>query len=364
MSRVFNFSAGPSQMPLEVLREIQNDLLDYKGIGYSILEMNHRTDAYYSINDEAKRLVLKLLNLDDTYEVLFVSGGGTSQFSMIPMNLANKNDICYYTISGHFSNKAYEEGKKYVDAKVLASSKESSYNHIEKIDVNKIDKKAKYIHITVNNTVPGTTYNVLPETNGVVLVGDISSIIFAKNYDYKKFGLVYAGVQKNLGAAGATVVVVKKDLIRPMEQLESYVPSMYVYENHSKANSIYNTPPVFSIYVIGLMCKWIESCGGVDELEKRALKKSGMIYDIIDNSSFYKGIVINKEDRSPVNVTFITPNEDLNKKFIEEAKKEGMINLKGHKAMGGIRASLYNAMPMEGVAKLSTFMEKFEKNNK
>ena len=364
MNRVFNFSAGPSQMPLEVLEEIQNDLLNYKGIGYSILEMNHRTEAYYSINDESRKLVLRLFNLDDTYDVLFLPGGGTSQFSMIPMNLANKDDLCYYTISGHFSNKAYEEGRKFVKAEVLASSKESSYNHIEKIDINKIDKKAKYIHITVNNTVPGTCYKEAPDTKGITLVGDVSSIIFAKEYDYKKFGLLYAGVQKNLGAAGVTVVAIKKQLIRDESQLESYTPSMYVYANHSKTNSIYNTPPVFSIYVIGLMCKWIENCGGVKQLEENSLKKSSMLYDIIDNSKFYKGIVIDKEDRSPVNVTFITPNEDLNKKFIEEAKEEGMINLKGHKAMGGIRASLYNAMPMEGVKKLATFMEKFEKNNK
>lgn len=362
MERIYNFSAGPSMMPVEVLEEIKNDMLNYKGIGYSILEMNHRTQPYYDINNESQTLLKKLMGLGDDYEVIFLSGGATSQFSMIPMNLAKNEDTTLYALSGNFSNKAYEEGKRFTKAKVIASTKETNYNHIQKITKDMVDQNAKYLHITVNNTAFGTAYSEAPDTGNVTLIGDMSSIILAKEYDFKKFGLIYAGVQKNIGPAGVTAIIIRKSLIT--DDVREQIPIMYQYKLNAEKDSIYNTPPVFSVYVLGLMCKWVEKQGGIKELEKKSKIKSKLIYDIIDNSTFYKGTVVNKEDRSPMNVTFTLPNDDLTTKFIEEAKKEGMINLKGHKAAGGLRASLYNAMPMEGAKKLAEFMQKFEKDNK
>lgn len=362
MERIYNFSAGPSMMPLEVLEEIKNDMLNYKGIGYSILEMNHRTQPYYDINNESKALLKKLMGLGDDYEVIFLSGGATSQFSMVPMNLAKTEDTTLYALSGNFSNKAYEEGKRFTKAKVIASTKDTNYNHIQKITKDMVDQDAKYLHITVNNTAFGTAYSEIPDTGNVTLVGDMSSIILAKEYDFKKFGLIYAGVQKNIGPAGVTAIIIKKNLLT--DDVREQIPIMYQYKINADKDSIYNTPPVFSVYVLGLMCKWVEKQGGIKELEKRNIVKSELIYDIIDNSTFYKGTVINKEDRSPMNVTFTLPNDELTTKFLEEAKSEGMINLKGHKAAGGLRASLYNAMPMEGAKKLAEFMQKFEENNK
>lgn len=362
MERIYNFSAGPSMMPLEVLEEIKNDMLNYKGIGYSILEMNHRTQPYYDINNESKALLKKLMGLGDDYEVIFLSGGATSQFSMVPMNLAKSEDTTLYALSGNFSNKAYEEGKRFTKAKVIASTKDTNYNHIQKITKDMVDQDAKYLHITVNNTAFGTAYSEIPDTGNVTLVGDMSSIILAKEYDFKKFGLIYAGVQKNIGPAGVTAIIIKKNLLT--DDVREQIPIMYQYKINADKDSIYNTPPVFSVYVLGLMCKWVEKQGGIKELENRNIVKSKLIYDIIDNSTFYKGTVINKEDRSPMNVTFTLPNDELTTKFLEEAKSEGMINLKGHKAAGGLRASLYNAMPMEGAKKLAEFMQKFEENNK
>ena len=362
MERVYNFSAGPSMMPLEVLEEIQKDMLNYKGIGYSILEMNHRTQPYYDINNESRALLKKLMGLGDDYEVIFLSGGATSQFTMIPMNLAKNEDTTLYALTGNFSNKAYEEGLRFTKAKVVASTKDTNFDHIQKITKDMVDQNAKYLHITVNNTVYGTSYNELPDTGNVHLVGDLSSIILAKEYDFKKFSLIYAGVQKNIGPAGVTAIIIKKSLIT--DDVREQIPIMYQYKLNAEKDSIYNTPPVFSVYVLGLMCKWVEKQGGIKELEKRNKEKSQKIYDIIDNSSFYNGTVTNKADRSMMNVTFTLPNEDLTQKFIEEAKAEAMINLKGHKVAGGIRASLYNAMPMEGVKKLAEFMQRFEKNNK
>ena len=362
MERVYNFSAGPSMMPVEVLEEIKNDMLNYKGIGYSILEMNHRTQPYYDINNESRELLKKLMGLGDDYEVIFLSGGATSQFTMIPMNLAKNEDTTLYALTGNFANKAYEEGKRFTNAKVIASTKDTNYDHIQKITKDMVDQNAKYLHITVNNTAFGTAYSDAPDTGNVPLVGDMSSIILAKEYDFKKFSVIYAGVQKNIGPAGVTAVIIRKSLIT--DDVREQIPIMYQYKLNAEKDSIYNTPPVFSVYVLGLMCKWVEKQGGIKALEKRNVEKAKKIYDIIDNSKLYKGTVVNKEDRSPMNVTFTLPTDDLTKKFIEDAKAEGMINLKGHKAAGGVRASLYNAMPIEGVNKLAEFMQKFEKDNK
>lgn len=362
MERVLNFSPGPSTLPLEVLEEIQKDLLNYNGLGYSVLEMSHRTDAYYDINNGARDLLKKLLGLGDDYDVLLLQGGATSQFSMIAMNLAKKDDLTLYALSGNFSKKAYEEGKRFTNAQVIASTKDTNFDHIEKINKDKIDQNAKYLHITVNNTVYGTCYNDIPDTGKVPLVGDFSSIILAKEYDFKKFDLIYAGAQKNIGIAGVCAVIIKKDLLK--DDIREEIPVMYQYKINQEKDSIYNTPPVFAVYVLNLMCKWVEKNGGIKQLEKINYEKSKLLYDIIDNSNFYKGTVVDINDRSPMNVTFTLPTDELTKKFIEEAKQQGMINLKGHKSAGGIRASIYNAMPLDGVKKLSCFMEKFEKDNK
>ena len=360
MDRVYNYSAGPSCLPIEVLEEVQRELLNYKGKGFSILEMNHRTDDYYEINDDAMSMLKKLLNVKDDYEVIFMQGGGYSQFSTFPMNLATKNDLTLYTLTGNFSEKAYIEGKRLTNAKVITSSKETNFNFIPKITKNMVDQSAKYLHITVNNTAFGTCYNELPETGVVPLVGDMSSIILAKNYDINKFGLIYGGVQKNLGAAGVTFVVIKKNLIN--DKITDLIPSMNNYSVQLGKNSIFNTPPVFAVYIVDLMLHWVERQGGVAELSKIAIEKSNLLYDLIDNSKFYKGTAV-REDRSPMNITFTTGSEDIDLKFVKEARENGMINLKGHKAAGGLRASLYNAMPMDGAKKLVEFMKKFEKDN-
>lgn len=361
MERVYNFSAGPSCLPIEVLTTIQKDLLNYNNLGYSVLEMSHRSQPYYDINDSAKESLKNLMGLGDDYEILFLTGGASSQFHMIPLNLANKDDLAYYTLSGLFSYKAYDEGKRFVNAEILTSTKEEKYNHIGKIDKNKIDKNAKYVHITLNNTTVGTCYDDVPDVNGVTLVGDMSSIILGKWYDFSKFGLIYAGVQKNIGVAGVTVVIIKKSLIRDDKD---NLPLMENYKTHFNNNSIYNTPPVFPIYVVMLMAQWIQKQGGIKAIEDINIKKSKILYDYIDSTNFYVGTVSDKKDRSPMNVTFLINNESLLDKFLQEAKENGLINLKGHKSAGGIRASIYNSMPIEGVKKLCEFMEKFEKENK
>ncbi len=359
MDRVFNYSAGPSCLPIEVLEEVKRDLLNYKNKGFSVLEMNHRTEDYYEINDEANSLMKELLKVGDDYQVLFLQGGGYTQFSTFPINLAESDDLTLYVKTGNFSTKAYNEGKKFTNAKVIATSEDKNFSYIPKITKDMVDQNAKYLHICVNNTAFGTCYNTLPDTGDVPLIGDMSSIILAKNYDIKKFGMIYGGVQKNLGAAGATFVVIKNDLIKENDK----IASMSSYKILADGKSIFNTPPVFSVYIVGLMLKWVKKQGGVESLDKIAKEKSKIIYDLIDNSKFYKGTA-NVYDRSPMNVTFLTPSEDLDIKFVKEAKENGMINLKGHKAAGGLRASLYNAMPLEGVNKLKEFMNKFERDNK
>ena len=360
MDRVYNYSAGPSCLPLEVLEEVKNELLNYKNKGYSILEMNHRTKAYDEINDDAINMLKKLLNVKNDYEVIFMQGGAYSQFSIFPMNLAKKDDLTLYTLTGNFSEKAYIEGKKITNAKIITSSKNSNYSFIPEITKELIDQNAKYLHITVNNTAYGTCYNQLPETGDVPLIGDMSSIILSKNYDINKFGLIYGGAQKNLGTAGITFVVIKKNLVN--DKISEYIPSIFSYATQIEKKSIFNTPPVFAVYILDLMLHWIEKQGGVMALEKMSIEKSNMLYDLIDNSNFYTGTAL-KKDRSPVNITFKTPNEDLDLKFIKEAKDYGLINLKGYKSCGGLRASLYNAMTTMGVKKLVEFMKKFEKEN-
>ena len=360
MERVINFAAGPAAMPLEVLESIQKNICNYNGEGLSVMEMSHRSKTYEKILNETKESFKKVLKLSDDFDVLFLQGGASTQFAMIPLNLANKNDLTYYAVTGNFANKAWVEAKKWTNAVDITNSKNDKYNNIPEIDNSKIDKQAKYLHITANNTIFGTMYDKLPEIE-IPLVADVSSNILGKDYDYTRFALAYAGAQKNIGPAGLTVVIINKKYIR--EDLDDYVPTMLRYNIHAKNNSMYNTPPTFAIYVAGETLKWVMKEGGVKSLEERNIEKSNILYGLIDNSSFYKAFAA-KNSRSIMNVTFNLPTEELEAKFVDEAKKEGMINLKGHRVLGGIRASIYNAMTKDSVKKLASFMETFEKNNK
>lgn len=360
MERVLNFAAGPAAIPLEVLKSIEKNICNYNEEGLSVMEMSHRSATYENILNETKDNLRKILNLSDDLEILFLQGGASLQFAMVPMNLANDGDLTYYAVTGNFANKAFEEAKKWTKATDITNSKQDKYKYIPAIDDSKLDKSAKYIHITSNNTIFGTMYDKLPDVS-LPLVADVSSNVLGKNYDYNRFALAYAGAQKNLGPAGLTVVIINKKYIN--ENVRSEIPTMLRYDIHAKNNSMYNTPPTFAIYVAGEMFKWVIKEGGVIELEKRNTEKAKMLYDILDNSSFYRPFA-DKSSRSIMNVTFNLPSEELEAKFVADAKKEGMINLKGHRVLGGIRASIYNAMTVEGVKKLANFMETFEKNNK
>ena len=360
MERVLNFAAGPAAIPLEVLESIEKNVCNYNGEGLSVMEMSHRSKTYEKIINETRDNLKKILNLNDDMDILFLQGGASSQFAMVPLNLANVGDLTYYAVTGNLANKAWEEAKKWTNAIDITNSKADKYKYIPEIDNSKIDKSAKYLHITANNTIFGTMYDKLPELN-IPLVADVSSNILGKDYDYNKLALAYAGAQKNLGPAGLTVVVINKKYIR--EDVANTVPTMFRYDIHSKNGSMYNTPPTFAIYVAGEMFKWVIKEGGVKAIEKRNIEKANMLYDILDNSSFYKPFA-EKNSRSIMNVTFNLPTEELEAKFIAEAKENGMINLKGHRVLGGIRASIYNAMAVEGVKKLAEFMITFEKENK
>ncbi len=360
MERVINFAAGPAAMPLEVLQEISKNICNYNEEGLSVMEMSHRSKTYEKIINETRDSLREILKLNDNYDILFLQGGASLQFAMVPLNLSKANDLTYYAVTGNFANKAFEEAKKWTNAVDITNSKSDKYKFIPKIDSEKLDSKARYLHITANNTIFGTMYNELPKVS-LPLVADVSSNILGKDYDFNKFALAYAGAQKNLGPAGLTIVIIDKKYID--ENVDSKVPTMLRYDIHSKNGSMYNTPPTFAIYVAGLMFKWVKSQGGVKELEKRNIEKAKLLYDILDNSDFYIPFA-DKESRSIMNVTFNLKSEDLEAKFVEEAKKEGMINLKGHRVLGGIRASIYNAITLEQVKVLADFMEKFEKNNK
>ena len=361
MERVYNFAAGPAVMPLEVLENIKRNITNYEGEGLSIMEMSHRSKMYEKVINETRDNLKTLLNLSNDYEILFLQGGASLQFAMVPLNLADKGDTTCYAVTGNFANKAFEEASKWTNVIAITNSKDVNYKFIPKIEKEKIDKKSKYIHITANNTIFGTSYNDLPDVGDIPLVADVSSIILGKEYDFNKFSLAYAGAQKNLGPAGLTVVIIKKNLIR--DDLRNDIPTMLRYDIHSKNSSMYNTPPTFSIYVAGETFKWAIKEGGVKEFEKRNIEKANLLYDLLDNSTFYKPFA-DKSSRSIMNVTFNLSTSELEAKFVEEAKNEGMINLKGHRVLGGIRASIYNAMTIEGVKKLANFMEKFERNNK
>ncbi len=359
MERVYNFSAGPSMLPLDVLKKASEEMTNYGGTGMSVMEMSHRSAAYKGIIEEAESLMRSLMNIPDDYYVLFLQGGASSQFSMIPLNLM-KTGKADYVITGQWAKKAYEEGSRYGDAYAVASSKDKTFSYIPKLEKSMFRPDADYVHITLNNTIYGTKYNNIPDTGDVPLVADISSCILSEELDVTKFGMLYAGAQKNIGPAGLTVVIIRKDLVGNARE---NTPIMFNYQIHADNGSMYNTPPTYSIYICKLVLEWIKNMGGVKAIEKTNVEKAKILYDYLDSSDFFKGTVV-KEDRSLMNVPFLSPSDELNKKFIAEAKDAGFVNLAGHRTVGGMRASIYNAMPVEGVKALVEFMKKFEAKNK
>lgn len=356
--RAHNFAAGPSALPLEVLQRAQADLLNYKGYGCSVMEMSHRSPIYNEIITKAQNDLRALMNIPEDYEVLFLQGGASTQFASVPMNLANKGDITSYAITGNFANKAYQEALKWTDARIVASAKDANFTYIPEINVKDIDPRSKYLHITGNNTIYGVCYYDLPQIGDIPLVADWSSSILSMDIDVKKHALIYAGAQKNIAPAGVTLVIVKKDCL--VEKVEDYVPTMLQYQSMIKNGSMYNTPPCYSIYMAGLMFEYLLEQGGVKEMERRCKIKSDMIYDLIDSSSIYTNKV-DKKNRSLTNAVFTLPDEDLTKRFIEFCGENEILNIKGHKLVGGCRASLYNGVTIEDAEYLAEVMRKFEK---
>ena len=361
MARVYNFSAGPSQLPESVLKKAAAEMLDYEGSGQSVMEMSHRSKVYDSIIKGAEQLVRELYNVPDNYKVLFLQGGASSQFSMIPLNLMNKNKKADYVVTGQWAKKAYKEGARYGAANVVASSEDKTFSYIPKLDPESFTKDADYFHICMNNTIYGTKWNTLPETGDVPLVADISSCLMSEPLDVTKFGVLYAGAQKNLAPAGVTLVIIREDLIGNAQDI---TPTMFDYKTHADADSLFNTPPCYTIYIAKLVMEWIKNdMGGLEKMKEYNEKKAKILYDFLDSSEMFKGTVV-AEDRSLMNVPFVTGDADLDAKFVKEATEAGFVNLKGHRSVGGMRASIYNAMPIEGVEKLVEFMKKFEAENK
>ena len=360
MSRVYNFSAGPSMLPVEVLEKAQKEMVEYGKAGMSVMEMSHRSKDYEEIINSCEALVRELMNVPDNYKVLFLQGGGSSQFAMIPMNLGNKNKKCDIVITGQWAKKAAQEAERYITVNKIASSADKTFSYIPKLDKATFSKDADYFYICLNNTIYGTKFAELPDTGDVPLVADISSCIMSEELDVSKFGLLFAGAQKNLGPAGVTLVIVREDLIGNAMDI---TPTMFNYQIHTDNGSMYNTPPTYGIYIMKLVLEWIKEQGGVEAVQAVNEKKAKILYDFLDSSDMFKGTVV-PEDRSLMNVPFVTEDEDLNAKFIKEAKEAGFVNLKGHRSVGGMRASIYNAMPVEGVEKLVEFMKKFEAENK
>ena len=360
MNRVYNFSAGPSMLPESVLRRAADEMLDYHGCGQSVMEMSHRSKEYQGIIDSAESLLREVMGIPDNYKVLFLQGGASSQFAMIPMNLMTKNGKADFVLTGQWATKAYQEASRYGEAHVVASSKDKTFSYIPELDPAAFTKDADYFHICMNNTIYGTRYTKLPETGDVPLVADISSCILSEPIDVSRFALLYAGAQKNMAPAGLTVVIIREDLIGHAMDI---TPTMFNYKTHADNGSMYNTPPCYNIYIAGLVLEWIrDEIGGLEEMKKINEKKAGMLYDFLDQSKLFRGTVVPK-DRSLMNVPFVTGSDELDAKFVKAATAAGFVNLKGHRTVGGMRASIYNAMPVEGVEKLVAFMQNFEKEN-
>ncbi len=358
MNRIYNFSAGPSMLPEPVLKKAADEMLDYKGSGMSVMEMSHRSKTYMAIIENAEASLRRLMGILENYSVLFLQGGASTQFAMVPMNLMTKNKKADYLNTGSFAKKALSEAKLFGTVNVAASSEDRNYSYIPENYTLSAD--ADYVHITTNNTIEGTCFKKLPETGNIPLVADMSSNILSEEMDITKFGLIYAGAQKNLGPAGVTVVIVRNDLVG--KTIEN-TPTMLRYETHIKEKSLYNTPACYSIYVAGLVFEWTESIGGIKTIGALNREKASLLYSFIDESVLFKSPV-DKKDRSLMNITFSAPTDELNAKFVTEAQKQGLGSLAGHRSVGGMRASIYNAMPVEGVKKLVDFMKKFEMENK
>lgn len=359
MKRIYNFSAGPSVLPEPALKKAAEEMLCYGTSGMSVMEMSHRSKAYESIIYGAEALLRELMNIPDNYKVLFLQGGASSQFAMVPLNLIGKTGKADYVITGSWAKKASKEAARYGKVNNVASSEDATFSYIPELDKSKFDPDASYFHITSNNTIYGTRFVDFPDTGNVPLLADMSSDILSRVIDVSKFGIIYAGAQKNMGPAGVTVVIIREDLIGNALDI---TPTMLNYKTHSDNASMFNTPPTYSIYMLGLVLQWLKDLGGVSAIEKINEEKANILYDFLDSSSMFKGTVA-KKDRSIMNIPFVTGNEELDAKFIKEAKENGFENLKGHRSVGGMRASIYNAMPKEGVAALVEFMKEFERMN-
>lgn len=359
MSRSYNFSAGPATLPLEVLQKAQEELVEWNASGMSVMEMSHRGKEYTSIHENAIKNLRALMNIPDNYKVLFLQGGASQQFAMVPLNLFSAAKKADYVNTGAWSKKAISEAKRYGTVNVIASSDDKNFSYIPEVRPDMISADADYVHITTNNTIYGTRYPSLPDSGSKPLVADMSSNILSQEYDITKFGLIYAGAQKNIGPAGLTIVIVREDLLGKALDI---TPTMLNYQIHAAENSLYNTPPCYTIYIAGLVFEWLLAKGGIKAMEKENIEKAAILYDFLDSSSLFKGTV-EVRSRSLMNIPFVTGNEELDARFIGEAGKRGLKTLKGHRSVGGMRASIYNAMPREGVQSLVDFMEEFEKEN-
>lgn len=359
MSRVYNFSAGPAVLPEEVLKEAQEEMLDYRGCGMSVMEMSHRSKVFQNIIDEAEADLRDLMGIPSNYKVLFLQGGASLQFSMIPMNLM-KNGVADYIVTGQWAKKAYAEAQKYGKANKIASSEDKTFSYIPDCSDLPISPDADYVYICENNTIYGTKYKKLPNTKGKTLVADVSSCFLSEPVNVSDYGIIYGGVQKNIGPAGMVISIVRDDLIT--DNILPGTPTMMKFKTHADAGSLYNTPNCYCIYMCGKVFKWLKKMGGLEVMKQRNEEKAKLLYDFLDQSKLFKGTVV-PEDRSLMNVPFITGNADLDAKFVKESKEAGLENLKGHRTVGGMRASIYNAMPKEGVEALVAFMKKFEEEN-
>ena len=360
MHRVYNFSAGPAVLPEEVLREAADEMLDYQGTGMSVMEMSHRSAAFDEIIKTAEQDLRDLMGIPDNYKVLFLQGGASQQFAAVPMNLM-KNGVADYIVTGQWAKKAYQEAQKYGKAVKVASSEDKTFSYIPDCSDLPIDDDAGYVYICENNTIYGTKYKKLPNTKGKTLVADVSSCFLSEPVDVTKYGVIYGGVQKNVGPAGVVIAIIREDLIPEKPAVEN-TPTMLAWKTQADADSLYNTPPCYGIYICGKVFKWLKKMGGLEEMQKRNIAKAKVLYDFLDESKLFKGTV-RKEDRSLMNVPFVTGDKDMDAKFIKEATAAGFVNLKGHRTVGGMRASIYNAMPIEGVEKLVAFMKQFEADN-
>lgn len=358
-TRVYNFSAGPSTLPVPVLEKVAAQMLNYKDSGMSVMEMSHRSSSYLEIFNDTKALLKKVLNIPDNYKILFIQGGATQQFSTIPLNLM-KNGKADYIITGAFSKKAAQEAKKFGDVHIAYDGSENKFKHIPTQDELDLREDASYVHLCANNTIYGTEWKYVPDTKGVPIVADMSSNILSKPIKVEDYGMIYAGAQKNMGIAGLGVVIVREDLIADHKD---NIPVLMEYDTIADNDSMYNTPPTFSIYVLGLVLEWIDSMGGLEVMQKKNQEKAQLLYDYLDQTDFYQ-THSDADNRSIMNVTFTCPDKDLDAKFVKESIAAGMSNLKGHRSVGGIRASIYNAMSLDGVETLLAFMKKFEKENK